>query len=421
MQSLIDRGSHVCIFVSLWSLCLHLCILLGPPSPSCPPSFKGVGQGAGTVQSFSQVVRDRTSVWGGKVSSRVGALSSCVGVSLSAWWRLKGVSLVLVVKEIHCRGQRLDRSVVMGHSGSGWLFLALASMCFLSLVRPSWSRKEHTSNFAVIISTSRYWFNYRHNANALSVYHSVKRLGIPDENIILMLPDDLACDPRNIYRAQMFNSHDHKINLYEDVEVDYRGYDVTIERFLQVLRGRHDKHTPRNQRMDSDGQSNILIYMTGHGGDEFLKFQDQVEISSQDFADAFSEMHEKNRYNEILFIVDTCQAGTLGNAVTAPNVLSVGSSLKNENSYSWSNDNDIGVTLIDRFTRAMMLFFENIKVRSDGSSDRTLQDLFNWLHRSDLRSHIGINQKNYHRKLSQIPVTDFFGSAIDIHVTSKGY
>lgn len=43
----------------------------------------------------------------------------------------------------------------------------------------------------------RYWFNYRHAANIFSLYHSVKRLGIPDERIIAMNADDFACNPRN--------------------------------------------------------------------------------------------------------------------------------------------------------------------------------------------------------------------------------
>lgn len=36
--------------------------------------------------------------------------------------------------------------------------------------------------------------------------------------------------------------------------------------------------------------------MTGHGGDEFLKFQDAEEISSFDLADAFAQMYEKRRF-----------------------------------------------------------------------------------------------------------------------------
>lgn len=35
--------------------------------------------------------------------------------------------------------------------------------------------------------------------------------------------------------------------------------------------------------------------MTGHGGNEFLKFQDAEEISSFDLADAFEQMWEKRR------------------------------------------------------------------------------------------------------------------------------
>lgn len=35
--------------------------------------------------------------------------------------------------------------------------------------------------------------------------------------------------------------------------------------------------------------------MTGHGGNEFLKFQDNEEISAFDIADAFEQMWEKKR------------------------------------------------------------------------------------------------------------------------------
>jgi phosphatidylinositol glycan class K len=35
--------------------------------------------------------------------------------------------------------------------------------------------------------------------------------------------------------------------------------------------------------------------MTGHGGNEFLKFQDNEEISSKDLADCFEQMWQKQR------------------------------------------------------------------------------------------------------------------------------
>lgn len=83
------------------------------------------------------------------------------------------------------------------------------------------------------MDTSRFWFNYRHVANVLSIYRSVKRLGIPDSQIILMISDDMACNPRNPRPATIFNNAHEQINVYgDDVEVDYRGYEVDPKFFL---------------------------------------------------------------------------------------------------------------------------------------------------------------------------------------------
>lgn len=90
-------------------------------------------------------------------------------------------------------------------------------------------KSNHTNNWAVLVDTSRFWFNYRHVANVLSIYRSVKRLGIPDSQIILMISDDMACNPRNPRPATIFNNAHEQINVYgDDVEVDYRGYEVSV-------------------------------------------------------------------------------------------------------------------------------------------------------------------------------------------------
>merc|ERR1711879_597138 len=65
------------------------------------------------------------------------------------------------------------------------------------------SQSNHTNNWVVLVDTSRFWFNYRHASNALSLYRSVKRMGIPDSHIILMLADDFACNPRNSYPGKI--------------------------------------------------------------------------------------------------------------------------------------------------------------------------------------------------------------------------
>lgn len=101
--------------------------------------------------------------------------------------------------------------------------------------------------------------------------------------------------------------------------------------------------------------------MTGHGGDEFLKFQDAEEISSHDLSDAFAQMHEKRRYHEIFFLIDTCQAASMYKQIRSPNILAAASSLTGENSYSHHADIEIGVAVVDRFTHRNLQVFENLK------------------------------------------------------------
>ncbi|KAK9093242.1 hypothetical protein Syun_028153 [Stephania yunnanensis] len=280
------------------------------------------------------------------------------------------------------------------------------------------SPTAHTNNWAVLVCTSRFWFNYRHMANTLSLYRTVKRLGIPDERIILMLADDMACNARNKYPAQVFNNENHRLNLYGDnVEVDYRGYEVTVENFLRVLTGRHESAVPRSKRLLSDEGSHILLYMTGHGGDEFLKFQDSEELQSHDLADAVKQMKEKHRFKELLVMVDTCQAATLFNQLHSPGVLAIGSSMKGENSYSHHLDSDVGVSVVDRFTFYTLAFFERLNTYSNAS----LNSLFRSYSSNMLMSTAYYRTDLCERPLDKVPVTDFFGSVMETIHTDSTY
>lgn len=150
-----------------------------------------------------------------------------------------------------------------------------------------------------------------------------------------MVADDMACNARNPRPATVFNNANQHINVYgDDVEVDYRGYEVTVENFVRLLTGRTQAGTPRSKKLLTDPGSNILIYLTGHGGDGFLKFQDSEEITNHELADAFEQMWQKQRYNEIFFMIDTCQAASMYEKFYSPNILAVASSLVGEDSLS---------------------------------------------------------------------------------------
>ncbi|GAN05226.1 conserved hypothetical protein [Mucor ambiguus] len=308
-----------------------------------------------------------------------------------------------------------------------WSYNVITLLCLFVLsvysndqeqIEGFFSQSGHTNNWAVLVCTSRFWFNYRHVANTLSMYRTVKRLGIPDSNIILMLADDVSCNPRNKYPATVYNNANRLLDLYGDnVEVDYRGYEVTVENFIRMLTGRVSPDTPRSKRLLSDDRSNILVYMTGHGGDEFLKFQDAEEISAYDLADSFKQMSEKKRYNEILFMIDTCQANTMYSKINSTNILAAGSSKLDESSYSHHTDYDIGVAVIDSFTYYNLEFLENV----DQTSDKTLQELFDTYDPVKIASHPGIRSDLFNRPLNKVKVTDFFGNVQNVELTKSRY
>lgn len=275
----------------------------------------------------------------------------------------------------------------------------------------SMAKSNHTNNWAVLVSTSRFWFNYRHMANSLSFYRTVKRLGIPDSQIILMQADDIACNARNAFPGTVFNNMDQALDLYGDnVEVDYRGYEVTVENFIRLLTDRWGSEQPRSKRLLTDENSNIFIYLTGHGGNEFLKFQDAEEIGAYDLADAFAQMHEKKRYNEIFFMIDTCQANTMYEKIYSPNILCVGSSRLDESSYSHHSDMDIGVAVIDRFTYYALDFLEKV----GRNSKMTMDKLFEVFTFENVHSHPGIRTDLFQRDIDKVLITDFFGSVQNV-------
>lgn len=277
-------------------------------------------------------------------------------------------------------------------------------------------KSDHTNNWAVLVDTSRFWFNYRHVANALSIYRSVKRLGIPDSHIILMIADDMACNPRNPRPATVFNNVNENINVYgEDIEVDYRGYDVTVENFIRVLTGRLPTSTPASKRLNSDERSNILVYMTGHGGEGFLKFQDTEEISNVELADAFEQMWQKQRFHELFFMIDTCQGQSMFQKFYSPNILAVASSAVGEDSLSHHVDPAIGVYIIDRYTYYALEFLEKVKP----DSKKTMGQFLKVCPKSQCISTVSVRVDLYPKDPHKVLITDFFGSVRNIELISN--
>ena len=277
---------------------------------------------------------------------------------------------------------------------------------------------QHTENYAVIVSSSRYWFNYRHTVNALTLYRMLRDEGnYTDDRIILMLADEYAINPRNPYKNFITSSSSSGIassSLYTaDVEIDYRGDDVTVENLARVLTGRSrhgapvvPAHTP---------QANLLVYVTGHGGDKFFKFQDVEEV----LASQLAALLRQRTSHRILFIADTCQAFTLGDHMdvydndddTANNdnkVIMIGSSLRDESSYAHHSNAELGLALIERYTHAVQQYFAQQSPKTDWRYTTSLyQALVEPYSFASQRAHIGIRPASM-AHTTDLVVADFF-------------
>ena len=289
-------------------------------------------------------------------------------------------------------------------------FVLIFLICSILGVRSlgSFVPSNHTRNAAVIVQTSRFFHNYRHTSNALTIYQAVKKYGkIPDENIILMLAEDIPFNDRNPFKGQVFSDMSEDSLFDSSVELDYRGEDVTVDNFLRVLLG---ESKPGHRQLDLGSDTNLLVYVTGHGGDSFFKFQDEEEILVEDFHDVFSQMHKMRRFNEILFMADTCQAFTLA-PNNVPNIYSIGSSLLGQNSYADHADSSIGHSVVDRYTYAFQKWMKQRR-RWDRMDSISLRDSLTsaafHLDNARIGADIGSRDMDCKRKFNQVPLSDFF-------------
>ncbi|VDD80765.1 unnamed protein product [Mesocestoides corti] len=214
-----------------------------------------------------------------------------------------------------------------------------------------------------------------------------------------------------LFRQGLQMSAYNPIDLYgDDIEVDYRGYEVTVDNFIRVVTGRLQPSAPASKRLNTDQHSNILIYMTGHGGEGFLKFQDDSELSSVELADVVNQMWLSRRYNEMLIITDTCQAESMGSQVYSPNVITVGSSKIGEESLAHHLDATIGVFVADRYSYYALQFLEKLT----HESKHNMVEFLNLCTFAMCQSTVKYRTDLFARNPSNTLVTDFFSTTHNI-------
>lgn len=117
-------------------------------------------------------------------------------------------------------------------------------------------------------------------------------------------------------------------------------------------------------------------------------------------------MHIKERYKEILFINDTCEAFTLFDYVDVPNVFFVASSMKDQKSQSYSYDVDQMTPTTDKFHFRMYENFE--KVYKEKNFDLSIEDMFKRIKAEREFLNTDVMMKNSIKR--RVKFEDFFGN-----------
>lgn len=233
---------------------------------------------------------------------------------------------------------------------------------------------------ALLINTSKNFFNYRHMSNIQSLQYSLIKAGFPENDVISICREDPFLDSRNTSKDKIIIKSDISIpHVQTNIE------NLTEQYILNLL---YLRHSLLYKLAEND---TLLIYMCGHGATEFFKVCDKYFIFTNDLMDAI--IYLSTRVKKALIILDTCQASTLIKPEKIPsNVCVVTSSKDNEFSFASTYETSLGVSSIDDFAYSIynnglnleidiISFFEIISKSMEstvscwGNSDITLRDI----------------------------------------------
>lgn len=191
------------------------------------------------------------------------------------------------------------------------VFLALLSVGLISAFpAPEEEETDAGKHWVLIVAGSNGWYNYRHQADACHAYQIVHKNGIPDENIVVMMYDDLAKDESNPTPGVIIN-RPNGTDVYKGVPKDYTGEDVTPQNFLAVLKGDTDGVKGGSGKVIKSGpKDHVFVYFTDHGAPGILAFPND-DLAVKDLQDAIKYMHDNKKYGKMVFYIEACESGSM--------------------------------------------------------------------------------------------------------------
>jgi ABC-type branched-subunit amino acid transport system substrate-binding protein len=219
-----------------------------------------------------------------------------------------------------------------------------------------------TGFWAFIGAFSHGYDNYRHQADALAYYQALRRAGVDDDHIVLVLADDLGKDPRNPEPGVVRNVAGGP-DLNRNVVIDYK-LDATFgaAEALAILSGSKSARTPTV--LASDAGDDVLVFWVGHGSRAGLLVGGADAASAEAgagsfidpiaFAGTVNAMADEHRYRYLTALVETCHGGALGGSFQAPRAVLMTGAGESENSLGAAYDPAARLWRADAFATAVL-------------------------------------------------------------------
>lgn len=263
-----------------------------------------------------------------------------------------------------------------------------------------------SDRWAVVVSPSTSWSNYRHQADAFAMYQTLRHHGYDDDHIVLIVEDNLANDSRNPFAGQIFverssdpaAASDQFMNddVRKNAVVDYHFSDLQPADLADIMMGKKSDRLP--QVISPTASSDVFFFWSGHGGSRegpLWGNEDAYEYFGKDrIRDIVAEMAGNNggsrMYRRMMFAIETCFSGHWGEALMGqPDVLVLTAANAKESSKADVHDRDLGVYLSNAFARTFRRLI-------GGNNEISIYDLYRELFRTTKGSHVTIyNQQEY--------------------------
>lgn len=214
-------------------------------------------------------------------------------------------------------------------------------------------------NFVLLVAGSNNYMNYRHQADICHAYQIVHKHGIPDEQIVVMMYDDIAYNKQNPSKGQIFNKPGGP-NVYAGVPKDYTGKHVNPDVFYAVLQGNKElvkELTGKEGKVIESGpDDNIFIYYADHGSVGLVGMPSGL-IHARTLNEILEKMYREKKYAKLTFYMEACFSGSMFHKLLPKdiNVYAVTSASPHESSYGCYCDNDTMATCLgDTFSVSWM-------------------------------------------------------------------